>query len=402
MFYHHIDKQLSMFAHKNISDSSNTIFTVTTILLVLMLAAQGSQSINSTTYTPNPDTIFYRIEASPISLQQQLWNNTLTFLRSKKRKLAKTKCYLTVDETYESYTGQLHKIPLKKLTKKQKIIRRYIHKYKPKKGDTGSFKYLVFALVYGNKKRVLWVKPLRRHESYWVLVAQKLRDLYKEVRFEYALLDRGFYVAELIDQLQKEGTPFIIRAKLSDYMKKILGIYYIWEKHQYRVAGKTKTTLILGRDWHNRRWGFVTNGTFTTLNTVRHIYKKRWNIENIFKATDGIELKVATPDYKKRFFSVCFSFLVYNMWQRKNKRGRLLDFVKSMIEEFVLEVISCIPYRDKLKLNVPLWSILCKVMHREETKGKGLLLTTMYKVDEKSVQFSYLYLTTKSQNYNSD
>jgi len=360
MTRHHIDKEMSMFAHKNLSAESNNMFSIAMILLVLLTAAQNGHSVNATAASPNGDTVFYRFDTSIKQMQYQFWKQSVRFLRQRKRKLSKLKCYLTVDETHDSYTGNLHKKPLEELTREQKTTRQYIHSYKPKKGDTGSFKYLVFALVYGKKKRVLWVKSIRRQETYWLLVAEKLKELYKEVQFEYALMDRGFYVAELIDQLQQNNIPFVIRTCLCDHMRKILGIYREWKQYEYVVADKVPTKLILGRDWKGSPWGFVTNCTFNRLEDIRFVYKKRWNIENVFKATDGIQLRVATSNCLTKMFAVCLSFLIYNAWQNKNKRPTLLQFMKQLFHMLFVFIQNVCPYRDKFKLNILLWEFIDK------------------------------------------
>jgi len=82
---------------------------------------------------------------------------------------------------------------------------------------------------------------------------------------------------------------------------------------------------------------------FDNLYDVRIIYKKRWNIENIFKATDGIQLRAQTNNPTIRMFCVCLSFLFYNAWQAKNRRENitLIDFVMDILEnifEFIIQL----------------------------------------------------------------
>jgi len=169
MVRHPIDKYAISFATKNISEKDNVTYAVTMILMVLVAASYGCHSVNSKAVSPDADTVFYRINTSIRALENQFWKQSLQFLREKKRKLVKVKSYIIVDETHDSYTGKLLKKAKKdkeKLTNEEKQILRYIHKYKPNKGDTGSYKYLVFAIVYGKKKRVLRVKAV---ENFWIL-----------------------------------------------------------------------------------------------------------------------------------------------------------------------------------------------------------------------------------------
>jgi len=334
------------------------LFSIAMILLVLVSATTNNHSVHSEAKSPNDDSIFYRIDTSIRQMENQFWQQTIGFLRRKREKLKKTKCYITIDETYDSYTGKHHKKDSKILTKDQKKIQKYIHNYKPKNGDTGSFKYLVFALVYGNKRRVLHVKALKRKEEYKQFIVETLKEISKEISFECALLDRGFYDAKFIDNLQKNNIPFIIRAKISKKMKKIYGIYKKWKSYTYLVSGRTETTLILGKDLKNRQWGFVTNMQFAKLEEARFIYKKRWNIENIFKATDGIQLRVATANHITRMFAICLSFLVYNAWQNKNQRSTLLEFIKFLFSALLRLVRRFARCMEIFQLNNPLWDFI--------------------------------------------
>jgi hypothetical protein len=359
-----IDKHAISFADKNISKAKNTTYSITMILMVLVAASYGCHSVNSKAISPDADTVFYRISASIRTLENQFWKQSLQFLREKRKKLAKVKCYIIVDETYDSYTGKLLKKEKKaqgKLTDEEKQILRHIHKYKPNKGDTGSYKYLVFAMLYGNKRKVLRIKAVKRKENCDDFIVKTLQILKKEVSYECVLFDRGFYDGLLIEKLKKNKIPFIVRARISKRMKKIFGFYSEWKCHRDFEIGehKIKGDLVLGVDFaegKRAKWAFITNMEFENWRAIRRLYRKRWNIENIFKATDGIQLRAQTNNPATRLFCVCLSFLFYNAWQSKNKKGTLLSFVMNALESiFNLIVRKAEFYRDKLKLNFPFW-----------------------------------------------
>ena len=359
-----IDKYAISFATKNISKSDNTKYTAAMILVVLVAASYGCHSVNSKAISPDADTVFYRINTSIRALESQFWKQSLQFLREKKKKLNKVKCYIIIDETCDSYTGKLCRKEKKckeKLTVEEKKTLKHIHKYKPEKGDTGSYKYLVFAMVYGNKRRVLRVKSVKRKENCKGLIIKTLQDLKKEVSYECVLFDRGFYDGLLIEELKMNNISFIIRAKISKNMKKIFGFYSKWECHRDFEIGKHKSkgNLVLGVDFADgkrNKWAFITNLEFGNWHYVRELYKKRWNIENIFKATDGIQLRAQTNNPTTRLFCVCLSFLFYNAWQNKNKRGTFLNYVMSVLEGILNLIARTVAfYRDKLKLNFPFW-----------------------------------------------
>jgi len=359
-----IDKYAISFADKNISEKPNATYTITMILMVLVAASYGCHSVNSKSISPDADTVFYRINTSIRILENQFWKQGLQFLREKKRKLTKVNSYIIVDETHDSYTGKLRKKEKnakEKLTNEEKQILRYIHKYKPEKGDTGSYKYLVFAIVYGNRRRVLRVKAVKRKENCDDFIIKTLQAIKKEVSYECALFDRGFYDGLFIEKLKRNKIPFILRARISDTMKKIFGFYQVWKCYKDFEIGehKVKGDLVLGVDFTDgkrSRWAFITNMEFENWYKVRELYRKRWNIENIFKATDGIQLRAQTNNPTTRLFCVCLSFLFYNAWQSKNKRGTLLNFVMDALESIFELIVGTVEfYRDKLKLNIPFW-----------------------------------------------
>ena len=103
----------------------------------------------------------------------------------------------------------------------------------------------------------------------------------------------------------------------------------------------------------------ITNLQFENWREVREVYKKRWNIEIIFKATDGIQLKAQTNNPATRLFCVCLSFLFYNAWQNKNKRGTLLNYILNALESIFDLIVKTVQfYSDKLKINIPFWDII--------------------------------------------
>jgi hypothetical protein len=352
-----IQAELKAFAHKNISAAPNAQFSIFVILLMLSSAAQHRESIYSVSSSPDADTVLYRIDTTLRQLHLQFWKQGLDFVRKNKSSLRRKKCYVLIDETYDSYTGNIHQKPKEKLSEKQRKILPYIHGYKPKNGDTGSFKYLVFALVYGNTRRVIRVKAIRRHESYLAFIVQTLDILSREIHFDCAIMDRGFYVANVVNLLEQKKIPYLIRARIYDNTRRMYGIYSEWKSYDFLLGGWAKTTLVLGKDMYNTEWGFLTNLKMKKLTLLLPIYKKRWSIENIFKATDGVQLRVATADPVKRLFAVCISFILYNLWQEGKKKYSLLSFLKRIIILVIEQLKKVLIHRDKLKVNHPFWNL---------------------------------------------
>ena len=142
-------------------------------------------------------------------------------------------------------------------------------------------------------------------------------------------------------------------------MKKIYGIYGEWKAYEYLFKDKVRTTLVLGK-LEEHQWGFLTNHKRRKWVEIREIYRQRWNIENIFKATDGIQLRVATANPITRMFAVCLSFIVYNLWQEQKGKYTLLGFLKNIMIIVLHQLQKVLSYRDKLKINHPFWNLCWK------------------------------------------
>lgn len=166
------------------------------------------------------------------------------------------------------------------------------------------------------------VKAVKRKENCDDFIIKTLQTLRKEVPYECVLFDRGFYGGLFIEKLKRN---------------KIL----LWKCYRDFEIGehKVKGDLVLGTDFTDgkrTKWAIITNMEFENWHEVRELYRKRWNIENIFKATDEIQSRAQTNNPTTRLFCVCLSFLFYNAWQSKNKRG---TYLKNIFFKFFLFLI---------------------------------------------------------------
>ncbi len=245
--------------------------------------------------------------------------------------------YLLVDETHESYSGKLLRKKWK--TKKEKELCRYIHAYRQKRGDTGSFRFLTFALVGPTKKLIVRTIPVladdgkehsdgKRHAGDMTPhIIETIRWIRQHVRFRLVVMDRGFYDGNLIKRLNEERIPYLIRARISKTMRSIIaGLDTKWAAIKYNVGESpvnpgVRTTLVIGKD-KDLDWALVTNRLPEQVWRLRHYYKKRWNIENIFQVCDGINVHTNSTEIEKKFFCFIISCLIYNLWQFSRERPK--------------------------------------------------------------------------------
>lgn len=309
-------------------DRWNTQFGFQVVLLLLLTVSWGACTINSRADVPNEDTVYLRFQYQKLGeMEQEFYRQNKSILK-KLRWDRRKRIFLVADETYDAYYGK----------KKHK----WICSYKPKKGATGGFKFLTFALIApGQWRRVIRCVPITSKQNITPLLVETALAVRKEIKYDAFLLDRGFYVKDIAFSLDKAGIPFIIRAEIRGKIKKKLGrIQHHKKCMHWQQEGCNPLILWLG--WKKRgnkryEWGFVTNIQHLSWVQCLIWYKQRWNIENVFKATDGIQFRTATSKVKPRLFAVLLSFLMYNEWQQRkytlNENIPLNVFLEEMINE---------------------------------------------------------------------
>lgn len=365
MARHHIEKEVKSFLVKSITQRNhNTTYTYLSIAAILVMAAWAGHSISDVAGTPSTDTVFYWMETTIERLDRVFRHFVEKILSQTPHYWRRHTPYLLVDETYESYTGKLLRKKWK--TKKEKELAKYIHTYKPKNGDTGSFKFLVFSLVGPTKKLIVRAIPImadngmrsndgKRHpEDTTPYIMETIRWVRSDVKFRLVIMDCGFYDKELVRQLNTENIPYLIRAEIRKTVKCMIdGLETKWAAVEYSI-GKTsiskgeKTILVIGKDG-NEDWALITNRLPAQAWRLRHYYRKRWNIENIFQVCDGISLHTNSTEIEKKLFCFIVSCLVYNFWQfsREKIEGMTLRRFTKRILEMIEEVLDKGPPGDK-------------------------------------------------------
>lgn len=356
MARHHIENEVKSFLDKSFSKRHhNTTYTSIALAGIILLAAWAGHSVSDVADNPSADTVFYWMDTSLEKLDKVYKNFIEKILKLRHRYFLRHTPYLLIDETHESYTGRLLKKKWK--TKKEKELCKYIHSYKPKKGNTGTFRFLTFALVGPTKKLIVRSIPIKaddgikhsdgkRHaEDNTPYILDTIRWVKSQIRFRLVIMDRGFYNEKLTQLLEKERIPYLIRARISATIKSMItGMTTKWAAVDYKV-GETyynpgqKTILVIGKD-KTGEWALITNRLPEQAWRLRIYYRKRWNIENIFQVCDGINVHTNSTEIGKKTFCFLISCLIYNLWQFSREKSRgitLRRFSKGIIEK--IEVI---------------------------------------------------------------
>lgn len=359
MACNHIEAEIKSFMDKSFSKRHhNTVYTTLALAGVIFLAAWGGHSVADVAEEPSPDTVFYRMETTLECLNKVYRHFVEKVLHQNRGYFERHTPYLLIDETHESYTGKLLQKKWKSLSEKEQC--KYIHGYKQKAGDTGSFRFLTFALVGPTKKLIVRSIPViaddgkpspdgKRHPEDTVpQIIETIQWLRKHAAFRLVIMDRGYYNQDLIRAMNQLKIPYLIRARISETMQSMIaGMTTEWTAIEYFVGESSsdngeRTTLVIGKD-QTDEWALVTNRLPLQAWRLRQYYKKRWNIENIFQVCDGINVHTNSTEIEKKLFCFLVSCLIYNLWQfsREKRQGMTLrKFTRKTmrrIEEIVHE-----------------------------------------------------------------
>lgn len=338
---------LKQFVKINVTENkANTKYSVAVLLLILLNCAWACKTVHAIARAPNEDTVFYRLKPLLHNIDNFLWDKSIELLKKKKHMWKRRKIYLSVDETHEGYTGKFRRLI------------DWIFGYTQKRGETGSFKFVVFALVSFNQRLVIRAVPVKIGQNIKPIILETTLKVMQEIKIRAVLFDRGFYKSELVKMLKDKNIPFIIRAKIPPKIKKCYDFKKQAEGELYDFQG-VPVMLIRVRDSKSRKYCFLTNLPEKFWQKVSLWYRQRWDIENIFLACDGIHLKTNSKKIELRYFCVVFSLLIYNLRSNKPTQKALLEFSLDLINFLLIKIRKLIKKTVKPPdLNLPGFSFI--------------------------------------------
>ena len=338
-----IKNAVKSFLDKSLSEvGANTQFSTTVIVKLLIEAAITHDSMKEIARTPDSDSVFKRLEHATLELInaafeqhiRALFKNTGDYFR-------RGKVYLAFDETYEEYFG------------KQKTA--WIWGYKPKKGATGCFKFLVVSIVKNNRRYVLGAVPVHIGYNKEKTVALMLEFTKKFVSIKAILFDKGFYSAKLVEQLENNGYSYVILVPKNKKTKKYLEQEGSTFEHDMQLRNKQgkywlNLKIKVARNVYEHNWMILTNLDYRNTTQLVNLYKKRWNIENVFRITDKIRLRTNSTNIVIKTIFFIVALIIYNVWQwfRQIVKGitlrrftkNLLKLAKQLLEEETPPIIA--------------------------------------------------------------
>lgn len=211
------------------------------------------------------------------------------------------KLILIVDETHEPYYGRRKNA--------------WVHGYKPKKGCTGSYKFLCISALIGEKRFFVDAVPLSVFSDSKKILREMLSHLKTVVWIQAVLLDRGFNDGEITDMLKNLGLKYLMLYKETSKVKLLIEKTKNYSRQKYLIGNRHETNLVIIKQTEGKKivWVFATN--LDRCFSYIRLYKKRWNIETGFRVCDEARIKTKSRKIETRYFLFLIAFLFYNGWK---------------------------------------------------------------------------------------
>lgn len=275
-----------------------------------LLAEASSRNTYIETISNKADSLHYHIAKGYVEYSNEEFYN---LVEKKIKKLHLGAVDIIVDITSEDFYG--------------KSTGLYLHNWTGEEGVQAKYHFLVAGILFRNKIYPFYVAILRigafKAES-----LGRICDLCSKLNLKVKLmkLDRGFYAGEVIDELELKGMNYLIFAKKSDLFKCMLEATNksVIVKHEInykkdKSSHKAETSIALVKNVNGYDWVFATNLFLRDARKYVGLYRKRWNIETMFRVHDEARIKSKSVNPLVRLFYFMISMLLLFMWNLQAK-----------------------------------------------------------------------------------
>ena len=276
-----------------------------------LLAEAASRNTYIETISNQADSLHYHIAKGYVEYSNEEFYN---LVEKKIKKLHLGAVDIIVDITSENFYG--------------KSTGLYLHNWTGEEGVEAKYHYLVAGILFRNKIYPFYVAILRIG-TFKAELLGRICDLCSKLNLKVKLvkLDRGFYSGEIIDELELKGMNYLIFAKKSSLFKCMLegtGKSVI-VKHEIKYkkdksSHKAETDIALVKNIEGYDWVFATNAFLRDARKYVELYRKRWNIETMFRVHDEARIKSKSINPFVRLFYFIISMLLLFMWNLHSKK----------------------------------------------------------------------------------
>ena len=275
-----------------------------------LLAEASSRNTYIETISNKADSLHYHIAKGYVEYSNEEFYN---LVEKKIKKLHLGAVDIIVDVTSENFYG--------------KSAGLYLHNWTGEDGVEAKYHYLVAGIVFRNKIYPFYVAILRIG-SFKAEFLGKICDLCNKLHLKVKLmkLDRGFYSGEIIDELELKDMNYLIFAKKSALFKcmlegtdKSVTIKHEIKYKKGKSSHKAETNIALVKNLQDYDWCFATNLFLRDARKYVELYRKRWNIETMFRMHDEARIKSKSVNPLIRLFYFMISMMLLFIWNLRAK-----------------------------------------------------------------------------------
>ena len=329
----------------------NAKYSVMQLMLMILACIRGRESFEEGAKAPSAQTLRDRLHLDGEWLEYFhacMWALAEQLVKYYRR----PKWWISIDEVYEPFFGNRKKL-------NEELVAagfgKMVHGYRAKTpGATGSFCYLVVSLCCWRIRLPIAIRMMAEGEPYQPWLEPILKNLRQLVPHAKILADRGFgkstWFHHMIERLGKNAVIRIPLRKKSLKKKVERGQRRL---HYWMTDSETKEKALLtvrvAKDKQDRRYIFaIDEDNKASPKQVLTDYLKRWDLENIFKDSERVQLPTSSRNPLMRLFCVVLSFFLFVLWQvsrlkglRNARRPSLRQFVKQIITQ-LCSLLGCL------------------------------------------------------------
>lgn len=281
-----------------------------------VIASAITEAARSNTYveTVNPhisDGLHWNLARN---YPETLTTEFFAFTKSLLRKCRIGSATLIVDITEENFYGDHAGL--------------FLHGWTGERGVVAKFQYFVVSALFRNKIIPFYVAifPVGGYKAEYIGKAVQLcKTLGIQIR--EVLLDRGFYSGDMLNTLQLEHVKYLVFVPKNKWVKRMLAehpkdcvLEHEIKYTQNKRSCKTVSDHVFFHQKEEYAWVFATNISFTDVKEYVSLYKKRWNIETMFRVHDEARIKTKSikPEIRLFYFLIGMLFLlVWNLYHKE-------------------------------------------------------------------------------------
>lgn len=340
-----IDKMRNDFFKKSLSVGHHNVkYTWMQLMLMIISCVRSLESFEEGARSPSAQTLRDRLNLEGAwldSFHASMWNIAKFLLR----KFCRYLWWIGIDETHVPFFGNRKK--LNDMLKK-KGIGKYVHGYRAKTpGATGSFCFLVISLCCCKVRIPIAIKIVKVGERYKPWLKPWLIKLHKLAPKAIVLADRGFGKAVwFYYMLDSIGVKYVVRIPLrkkENKNKVAAGVsrFQYWMKEE-DSENSVLLTVYVCKDPQNRKYLLVSNINGKNNRQLLDMYLNRWDLENIFKDADRVELPTSSRNPMMRLFSVALSFFLFALWQVQGMISSVSWSLRTFVKQIVIALCRCL------------------------------------------------------------